>query len=220
MPNVRGTVKTPVKQLPRPLPGEGILRAVRASASSTTVSQDGRCEAKIAMTGSGCAVSAETGAGDAVVLTQGVEKPRAPDKTVRVTAEAHDVATTRAREAGTDRKTVVSEMILNTGASPGVNADLPQLKAKALNVIALLLGEIEKAIEGEPPDLDLLMALGPLTVKFVHELPRLAAIREKSSSGAPAVLAKLKEVCYPEPERLKEWQRWRESLAAGDHEEK
>ncbi len=134
------------------------------------------------MTPSGCAATAEIGADAAGVLTQGVEKPRASDKTVRVTAEAYDVATTRAREAGTDRKTVVSEAII-AYCTKEINADLPRLIATTNHVTILLLGKIEQACEGETLQLDVVRALGSLTVGLVHEIPRLTALLEKSSTS-------------------------------------
>jgi hypothetical protein len=134
------------------------------------------------MTGSACTASAETGAGDAVVATAGGMKPRATDKTVKLTAEAHTALTTYAREARTDRKTVVSEKILKNCASPGVKEDLPHLIATINHVTVLLLGKIKKASEGETLELDVVRALGPLTVGLVHEIPRLNALLEKSST--------------------------------------
>ena len=214
MPNVRGRVAKQEKQLPPPLPGDGILRAVRASASSPTVLQKGRCEAEIAMTGSGCAARAEIGADAAGVIPQGVEKPRARDKTVRVTPEAYDKATTRALETETDRKTVVSEAILKDCAGPEVPADLSHLKAEIILFLTdtlIMLKESPEEVSGER------IAVFKI---LIREYPRLAAIPEKSSStNEHALASKLEEVCYPEPERLKEWQRWRESLAAGDQPE-
>jgi len=163
------------------------------------------------MTGSACSHSAETAAGDTVALTECGKKPGAPDKTVRVTAKAHDALTKRARAAGTDRKTVVSELILNTGASPRVNADLPHLKAEIILFLTdtlIMLKESPEEVSGERMTVFKIL---------IHEYPRLAAIPEKSSSTNEHALAiKLEEVCYPEPALLKEWNVWRESLAAGD----
>jgi hypothetical protein len=166
------------------------------------------------MTPSGCAATAETGADDAGVLTQGVEKPRAPDKTVRVTAKAHDVVTKRAREAGTDRKTYLSGWILGVSASQEVPADLSQLKAK---IIHFLLDTLEK-IEESPDEVSVeRVAIFKIVI---HEYPHLAAIPEKSSStNEHALASKLEEVCYPEPALLKEWHVCRESSAAGDQPE-
>jgi hypothetical protein len=183
MPNVRGTVKTPVKQLPRsssprPLPGDCILSGVRANASSATVSQDGRCEAKIAMPGSACISTAETGADTAVVLTQGVEKPRARDKTVRVTAEAYDVATTRAREAETDRKTVVSEAILKDDASPEEAVELQQAKAKVYKLTAVLAERYTEAALAGTLERGVIREFAVL----IHELPGLAAVSAKGDT--------------------------------------
>ena len=211
MPNVRGRVAKRVKQLPPPLPGDGILRAVRASASSTTVMQKGRCEAEIAMTGSRCAARAEIGVDAAGALTRGVEKPRAPDKTVRVIAEAHDAATKRAHEAGTDRKTIVSQAILVYCARSYVAGDLSQLKARSIQFLIQTFDLLEEAPEEVSAERVAIFKI------VIHELPGLAAIPEKSSStNEHALASKLEEVSYPEPALLKEWNVWRESLAAGD----
>ena len=213
MPNVRGRVAKQVKQLPPPLPGDGILRAVRASASSTTVMQKGRCEAESAMTGSRCAARAEIGADAAGVLPPGVEKPRAPDKTVRVIAEAHDAATMRAHEAGTDRKTIVSQAILVYCASSHVAGDLSQLIENGCDFAELYLAQLTRELEAGT----LKVSVGGLE-RIVNSLVKLNSIREKSSSGAPANPAKLKEACYP-PEYLKAYHEQRESSAAGDQPE-
>ncbi len=135
------------------------------------------------MTGSTCIPSAETAAGDTGALTAGGKKPRAPDKTVRVIAEAHHAATTCAREARTDRKTIVSQAILVYCARPEVPADLSLLIERTNRVTLLLLDKIEQACEGETLELEVVRALGPLAVKFIHEIPRLSALREKSSTS-------------------------------------
>lgn len=213
MPNVRGTVAKQVKQLPPPLPGNGILRAVRASASSTTVMQKGRCEAEIAMTGSGCAARAEIGAGAAGVLPQAGEKPRSSDKTVRVIAEAHDAATTLAREAGTDRKTIVSQAILVYSASSHVAGDLSQLMVGSCGLAELYLAQLIRELEAGT----LKVSVGGLE-RIVNSLVKLNSIREKSSSGAPANHAILEEVSYP-PGLLKAYHEQQEASAAGEQPE-
>jgi hypothetical protein len=134
------------------------------------------------MTDSACTGRAETGGGDTGIAAQVSKKPRETDKAVKVTAEAHDALTKRASEERTDRKTVASKAILKDCASPGVNEDLPHLIATINHVTVLLLGKIEKASEGETLEIDVVRALGPLTVGLVHEIPRLNALLEKSST--------------------------------------
>jgi hypothetical protein len=154
------------------------------------------------MTGSACTASAETGAGDAVVATAGVMKPRAPDKTVRVTAEAHTALTTYACEAGTDRKTVASELILKNRASPGVNADLPQLIANSCGLAELYLAQLKTELEAGT----LKVSVTELE-RIVNSLVKLNSIREKSSRGAPADPERVKVRCLTREEIKKELNR-------------
>ena len=165
------------------------------------------------MPDSGCAATVEIGADDAGVLTQGVEKPRAPDKTVRLTAKAHDVVTKRAREAGTDRKTYLSGWILGVSASPEVPADLSRLLAKGYDFAELYLAQLISELEAGT----LKVSVRDLE-RLVNLVVKLNSIREKSGSGAPANPAVLNEVCYPR-ELLKAYHKQQESSAAGDYEE-
>jgi hypothetical protein len=165
------------------------------------------------MTGSTCILSAETAVGDTGALTEGGKKPRAPGTAVKLTAEAYDVATTRAREAGTNRKTVVSELILKNRASPIANADLPDLIANSYSLAELYLAQLKRELEAGT----LKVSVGGLE-RLVNLVVKLNSIREKSSSGAPANPAKLKEACYP-PEYLKAYHERLESSAAGEQPE-
>jgi hypothetical protein len=133
------------------------------------------------MTGSACISSAETAAGEVGLLTQGGKKPRASDKPVKLTAKAYTDLKTYATEKGLDLKTVASEAIHVYCASQGSKAELLLLRAKINRVTDRMLDKIEKACEGETLELDVVKALGPLAVKFIHEIPRLSALLEESS---------------------------------------
>jgi len=166
------------------------------------------------MTGSTCILSAETAVGDTGALTEGGKKPRAPDKAVKLTAEAHDVATTLAREAGTNRKTVVSELILKNRASPIANADLPHLIANSYSLAELYLAQLKTELEA-----------GTLKVsvadceRLVCLIVKLESIREKSSRGEPVDLVKVKMMCYTAKE-IKEKLNRPHSVPAGDQASK